>query len=94
MKFQDIKWEKISPESGEASSEIVILHVDPQTQATQLMIRVPKNSHVARHWHSADETHTIISGAFILQRDNGRIGAGLIQLHPAKNGPSGVDKAG
>jgi hypothetical protein len=49
VKFQDIKWQKMMPELGEGSSEIVLLHVDPQTQATQLMIRVPKNSHVPRH---------------------------------------------
>ena len=87
VKLQDIKWEKISPELGEASSEIVIVHVDPQTQATQLMIRVPKNSHVARHWHSADETHTIISGAFILQPDNGdreELGPGSFNYIPRK----------
>jgi quercetin dioxygenase-like cupin family protein len=87
VKFQDIKWERITPELGEASSEIAILHVDPKTQATQLMIRVPKNSHVERHWHNANETHTIISGAFILQPDNGdreELGPGSFNYIPRK----------
>jgi hypothetical protein len=32
VKFQDIKWEKMTPELGEASSEIVILHVEPRSR--------------------------------------------------------------
>jgi quercetin dioxygenase-like cupin family protein len=71
LKFEDLRWEKIIPELGEGSPEIVILRVDPQTQATQLMIHVPKDFHVQRHWHSANETHTIISGTFILQHAEG-----------------------
>jgi quercetin dioxygenase-like cupin family protein len=71
LKFQDIKWEKIMPDLGDRSPEKVILHVDPQTKATKLMIRVPKNFHVRRHWHSANETHTVISGTFILQHGDG-----------------------
>jgi quercetin dioxygenase-like cupin family protein len=87
VKFQDIKWQKIMPELGEGSPEIVILHVDSQTQATQLMIRVPKNFHVARHWHSANETTTTISGAFIVQHgDDNReeLGPGSFNYMPQK----------
>jgi ChrR Cupin-like domain len=69
IKFADIKWEKIMPTLGDGSPEIAILHVDQKTQATQLMIRVPKNFHVPRHWHSANETHTVINGTFILQHE-------------------------
>ncbi len=70
-KFQDLKWQKILPELGDRSPEIVTLHVDPKTQATQLMIRVPKDFHVTRHWHSANEAHVVVSGIFILQPDGG-----------------------
>jgi quercetin dioxygenase-like cupin family protein len=87
VKFQDIKWQKIMPELSEGSPEIVILHVDTQTQATQLMIRVPKNFHVARHWHSANETTTTISGAFIVQHgDDNReeLGPGSFNYMPQK----------
>src|SRR5262249_28763470 len=38
IKFQDMKWQRIFPEAGERSAEIAILHVDPKTQATELMI--------------------------------------------------------
>jgi hypothetical protein len=68
QKFQDLKWEKLIPELGAGSPEITILHVDPKTGATQLMIRSPKNYHVPRHWHTANETHTVISGTFIMEQ--------------------------
>jgi hypothetical protein len=63
--FQDLsqaQWKKMLPDLGDASPEIAILHVDPKTEATQLLIRTPKALHVRQHWHSANETHTMISG--------------------------------
>ena len=45
LKFPDITCDKIVPELGDRSPEIAILHVDPSTQATKLMIRVPKDFH-------------------------------------------------
>lgn len=60
--FKDFKWEKILPDLGKSSPEICILYVDPKTQATQLMIRTPAGIHVRKHWHSANETHTILVG--------------------------------
>jgi len=42
VKSGDMKWQRIFPELGARSAEITILRVDPTTQATQLMIRVPK----------------------------------------------------
>lgn len=72
IKATDIKWDRIFPELGDRSSEISTLHVDPKTQATQLMIRVPANFHVPKHWHTANETHTVISGTFILECDGKR----------------------
>ncbi len=35
------------------------------------MIRVPKDFHVLPHWHSANETHTILTGTFIVQHEGG-----------------------
>ena len=74
--FKDVKWERMMPELGSQSSEIAIFKVDPNTQATHLMIRVPKNSHVPKHWHSANETHTIISGTFIVECEGQRASLG------------------
>src|ERR1051326_2823916 len=40
--FKDLKWDKILPDLGDSSPEICVLHVDPKTKATKLMIRTPK----------------------------------------------------
>ena len=69
QKFQDLKWGKLVPEQGAGSPEISILHVGPKTGATQLPIRTPKNYHAARHWHTANETHTVIYGTFMIKHD-------------------------
>jgi mannose-6-phosphate isomerase-like protein (cupin superfamily) len=84
--FKDVKWQKMVPELGNRSSEIAILRVDPSTHATQLMIRVPKNYHVPKHWHSANETHTIVSGIFIIESEGQRaeLGPGSFNYVPRK----------
>ena len=86
IRFEDFKWEKIVPELGDRSSEIAILRVDPKTQATHLMIRVPKDTHVPKHWHSANETHTVVNGTFIMECGGERkaLGAGSWNYIPAK----------
>src|SRR5260370_35725289 len=71
QKYQDLKWEKLRPELGADSAEITILNVDPKSGATQLMIRSPKNYHAPKHWHTANETHTVIYGTFIMKHDGG-----------------------
>ena len=85
-KYQDLKWAKILPDLAESSPEICILRVDPKTQATQLMIRTPKAIHVRKHWHSANETHTILQGNAILACDGKRaeLGPGSFNYMPAK----------
>jgi quercetin dioxygenase-like cupin family protein len=86
VKSSEMKWQKIFPELGARSAEIAMLHVDPTTQATQLMIRVPKNFHVPKHWHTANETHTIIKGTFILESEGKReaLGPGSFNFIPKK----------
>ena len=71
-KFEGLKWEKMFPEFGADSPEICILRVDPRTQATQLFIRNPKKMHVPRHWHTANETHTILNGTFVFECEGKR----------------------
>jgi len=84
--FKDVKWQKMVPELGDRSAEIAILRVDSNTNATQLMIRVPNNFHVPRHWHSANETHTIVSGTFIIECEGQRaeLGPGSFNYVPRK----------
>jgi quercetin dioxygenase-like cupin family protein len=71
--YADLKWEKILPDLGESSPEICILHVDPKTKATKLLIRTPKGIHVRKHWHSANETHTVILGTQVFACEGKRI---------------------
>jgi quercetin dioxygenase-like cupin family protein len=99
QKYQDLKWEKINPEMGSKSAEIVILHVNPTTQASEMLIRTPKDTHVPKHWHSANETITIIHGTFIVahEGDSDRVPleAGSFaymparMIHEAWTGPDG-----
>jgi len=86
VKSGDMKWGRIFPELGERSAEITILRVDPTTQVTQLMIRIPKNFHVPQHWHTANETHTVLKGTFIIESEGKRetLGAGSFNFVPSK----------
>ena len=67
-----MKWDVMFPELGERSSKITILHVEPVTKITQLMIQVPANFHVPKHWHSANEVHVILQGTFIMECEGKR----------------------
>jgi len=87
--FQDLsqdQWKKMLPDLGDASPEIAILHVDPKTEATQLLIRTPKALHVRQHWHSANETHTMISGkaTFACEGNRVELGPGGFNYMPAR----------
>ena len=42
VNFQDLKWKIGCPELGERSGAVVILHVDPKTQATKLLSGSPR----------------------------------------------------
>jgi quercetin dioxygenase-like cupin family protein len=84
--YGDLKWETMVPELGAASPQISILRVDPRTQATQLLIRMPKKMHVPMHWHSANETHTVIKGTMVFEHEGRRheLGPGGFNYLPAR----------
>jgi quercetin dioxygenase-like cupin family protein len=87
LNYENLKWEKLVPELGDESPDITILRVDSKTGASQLMIRSPKNYHAPKHWHSANETHTVIYGTFIMQDEDGHraeLGPGSFNYMPAK----------
>jgi quercetin dioxygenase-like cupin family protein len=67
--FSDLTWEKTNPELGNGSPEVAILNVNPKTKATELLIRTPKDFHVPKHWHSANETLTVIRGTFVVAHE-------------------------
>lgn len=85
-RFEDVKWETMLPELGNESPQISILRVDPKTNATQLLVRTPKKLHVPFHWHTANETHTMILGTAVFEHDGKReeLGPGGFNYIPAK----------
>lgn len=85
-RYEDVQWQTIVPELGADSPQISILRVDPVTQATQLLIRVPKQMHIPIHWHSANETHTVIRGNWTFEHEGMRhhLGPGGFNYIPAK----------
>lgn len=86
LNYQNAQWQKIVPELGDASPEITILRVDPKTQATHLLIRNPRKIHVPLHWHSANETHTILAGTMVFECEGKRdvLGPGSFNYIPAR----------
>lgn len=82
----DLKWDKVIPDLGESSPEICFLRVDPKTRATSLLIRTSKAIHVRRHWHTANETHTMISGnaIFACEGKRAELSPGGFNYMPAK----------
>ena len=86
VKYQDLQWQTIVPALGADSPQISILRVDPMTQATQLLIRVPRQMHVPMHWHGANETHTVIRGNWTFEHEGTReqLGPGGFNYIPAK----------
>ena len=86
VRVEDLKWERMVPELAERSPEMAILRVDPKTKATHLMIRVPANLHVPKHWHTANETHTVVKGTFVMECEGKRqaLGQGSWNYIPSK----------
>jgi quercetin dioxygenase-like cupin family protein len=82
----EVQWVKMLPELGDASPEMAILHEDSKTHATQLLIRAPKTHHVRKHWHSANETHTMIMGSATFEGDGKKaeLGPGGFNYMPAR----------
>jgi len=64
VKPDEMKWEPL-----DANAEISILYTNPTTQATYLVIRAKGNVHVPRHWHSSNESITILKGTFTVAHD-------------------------
>ena len=86
VKEKDIKWEKGTSPDGSATFYVSILHIDPETKATELIIKYDANTVIPWHWHSANETHTVISGTSFFEADGKTVelGPGGFNYIPAK----------
>jgi quercetin dioxygenase-like cupin family protein len=62
----DVEWQAMVPEMGKYSPMRTVLHEHPVNHSIQFLIRMPPNFHVPAHFHSANETHTVIEGTFII----------------------------
>jgi quercetin dioxygenase-like cupin family protein len=84
--YKDLKWEKLNPELGESSPELCILHLDPKTKATKMLIRNSVAIGGRKHWHTANETHTVIHGQVTYECDGKRaqLGPGSFNYIPSK----------
>ena len=82
----DLTWDKILPDLEENSPEICFLRIDPKTHATSLLIRTSKAIHIRKHWHNANESHTMISGKAVLGCEGKRaeLSPGGFNYMPAK----------
>jgi mannose-6-phosphate isomerase-like protein (cupin superfamily) len=85
-RYDDLRWDIMVPELGADSPQAAILRVDPKTGATQLLIRMPKRMHVPVHWHSANETHTVIKGTMVFEHGGQphELGPGGFNYIPAR----------
>jgi quercetin dioxygenase-like cupin family protein len=83
VKADDMKWEPL-----EGGFEISILYTNPTTHATYLVIRGPGNLHVPKHWHSSNESITVLTGTFVVGHDGSdaktELKAGGFAYMPAK----------
>src|SRR5215470_14209304 len=68
----DQKWELMLPELGKDSPLFTLLRVDPQTDATTLLIDFPTAIHIPKHTHEKSETHIILRGSHLFENSDTR----------------------
>ena len=76
LRAEDIRWEKAFPALGADGPDLAVVHVNPRTQATHLLIRAPKQVVVPWHWHTANESITVMKGTFTVECEGKRIDLG------------------
>ena len=66
----DYKWEMMLPELGKDSPIFTLLRVDPQTNATTLIIEFPTALHIPKHTHEKSETHFLLCGSHLFDNSD------------------------
>jgi len=72
IEFSQILWTPMVPEMGTGSPMRSVLHEHPVTHGSQFVIQLPPKFHVPAHYHTVNETHTVIEGTFIVQVEGKR----------------------
>ena len=76
LRAEDIQWQKAFPDLGADGPDLAVVHVNPETQATQILIRAPKQVVVPWHWHTPNEALTVLKGTFTVECEGKRIDLG------------------
>jgi quercetin dioxygenase-like cupin family protein len=86
IRAEDIKWEKAFPDLGADGPDLTVVHVNPKTQATQLLVRATMPAVVPWHWHTANEAITVMKGTFTVECEGRKIdlGPGSFSYAPSR----------
>lgn len=76
LRAGDITWAKAFPELGADGPDLAVVHVDPKTQATQILVRAAKPAVVPWHWHTPNESLTVVQGTFTVECEGKKIDLG------------------
>ncbi|MEX2219152.1 MAG: DUF4437 domain-containing protein [Phycisphaerales bacterium] len=81
----EVRFTTDSPDLGARSSESALLREDPRTGACELLVRLPPGFRLRPHWHTANQTHTVLRGAYSMSERNTplvEMGAGAFNFTP------------
>jgi anti-sigma factor ChrR (cupin superfamily) len=86
IKFQDVKWQKIFPHLDPGLARDIDLARRSQDLRDAAPDSRPEGFHVPKHWHAANETHTVITGSFTVECNDQReeLGPGSFNYMPSK----------
>jgi quercetin dioxygenase-like cupin family protein len=73
---EDIQWQKAFPDLGPDGPDLAVVHVNPRTQATQVLVRATKQVVVPWHWHTPNEAVTVMKGTFTVECEGKKIDLG------------------
>jgi quercetin dioxygenase-like cupin family protein len=57
--------------SHDKDSDWVLLHSDPVTKATEMLVRFPGGHLIPPHWHDSNERIIVLEGQLTIQQDEG-----------------------
>lgn len=86
VRAEDIEWAKAFPDLGTDGPDLAVVHVNPKTHATHLLLRAPKQAVVPWHWHTANEAITVVKGTFTVECEGKKIelGPGSFTYTPSR----------
>src|SRR5688572_2496745 len=73
LRAEDIQWQKAFPELGADGPDLAVVHVNPKTQATTVLVRARKHAVVPWHWHTANEAITVMKGTFTVECEGKKV---------------------